>query len=315
MKFGVMLPHYRQVASTDSIYRVAQEAESMGFHSVWVSEHIAVPDGDVDRFGKGYYDMFTVLGYVAAITRRVLLGTSIVILPFRPPLHVAQLAATVDQLSKGRLILGVGVGSTEAEFSPLGASWDERGPITDESIQVLKHVWTVDQPNFQGRYFQFSAINSYPTPVQRPHPPIWIGGGSRRAIRRAAEYGDAWHPSRPSFEHLAESLPRLRRLAERAGRDPGGIEVAVRHPLKLVDRAPGPMQASVGQVGAPDVWPLVDTPERVIEGVGRFQELGVSHLVMDTFYSIPELDNETVDSVLSTMEGFARHVIPQFPDQ
>ena len=84
MKFGVMLPHYRHVASTDSIYRVAQEAESMGFHSVWVSEHIAVPDGDVDRFGKGYYDMFTVLGYVAAITRRVLLGTSIVILPFRP---------------------------------------------------------------------------------------------------------------------------------------------------------------------------------------------------------------------------------------
>ena len=171
MKFGVMLPHYRHVASTDSIYRVAQEAESMGFHSVWVSEHIAVPDGDVDRFGKGYYDMFTVLGYVAAITRRVLLGTSIVILPFRPPLHVAQLAATVDQLSKGRLILGVGVGSTEAEFPPLGASWDERGPITDESIQVLKHVWTVDQPNFQGRYFQFSAINSFPLLCSvRTHP-------------------------------------------------------------------------------------------------------------------------------------------------
>ena len=313
MKFGIMLPHYRQVTSTDGIYRMAQEAESMGFHSVWVSDHIVVPDRDVERFGKGYYDLFTVLGYVAAITKRVSLGTSIVILPLRNPLHTAQIAATVDQLSNGRLIMGTGVGATEPEYQAMGVSWSERGAIADEALQVLKHVWSVERPNFQGRYFKFSEINSFPQPVQKPHPPIWIGGGSRRSIRRAAEYGDAWHPTRPSLEMLKEGVPRLRELVAQAGRDPNGIQVTARHPMKIMERSPGRMQATVPSAGSPDVWPLVDTPERIIESVGRFQEVGVSHLVMDTFYSIPELHQETVDSVLATMERFARSVIPQFP--
>ena len=312
MKFGIMLPHYRQIASTDGVYRMAQEAESMGFDSVWVSDHIVVPDRDLERFGKGYYDLFTVLGYVAAITHRVLMGTSIVIMPLRNPLHLAQVAATVDQLSKGRLILGVGAGSTEPEFQALGASWDARGAITDESIQVLRHAWMTDHPSFQGRHFQFSGINSFPPPMQRPHPPIWVGGGSRRSIRRAAEYGDAWHPARPSFQHLVEGMPRLRELAARAGRDPNHIQVAVRHPMKIVERTPEPMLATTPSVGSFDVWPLVDTVEKVVEGVGRFQELGISHLVMDTFYNIPELHQETVDSVLATMERFASRVMPHF---
>ena len=202
MKFGVMLPHYRQVASAEGIMRVAQEAESMGFHTVWVSEHTAVPDQDVDRFGLGYYDPFTVLGYVAAVTKQITLGTSIIILPFRNPLHMAQIAATVDQLSNGRLILGVGVGSAEQEYRALGAPWEERGAVADEVLKVLQHVWTADRPNFEGKHFNFSGINSFPQPVQSPHPPFWVGGGSRRSVRRAAEFGDAWHPSRPSFQLL-----------------------------------------------------------------------------------------------------------------
>lgn len=299
MKFGIMLPHYRQVASAVGIYRMAQEAESMGFHSVWVSEHIVVPDGDVARFGKGYYDPFSVLGYVSAITQRVSLGASIIIMPLRHPLHFAQIAATVDQLSNGRLILGVGVGSAEPEYRALNAPWEERGAVMDESLRVIKHVWTEGPPNFQGKYFNFSGINSFPPPVQKPHPPIWIGGGSRRAMRRAAEFGDAWHPTRPSFQLLEEGVPRVRRLAERNGRDPNSIQIAARHPMKIVERAHGH-------------WPLLNSTEGVIGAVNRFHEAGVDHLVMDTFYSIPELEEETVDSVLATMERFSRSVMPQF---
>ena len=312
MKFGIMLPHYRQVASTEGIRRVALEAEAMGYHSVWVSEHIAVPYDAEERFGKGYYDPFTVLAYAAAVTERVLLGTSIIVLPLREPLHLAQVAATVDQLSSGRLILGVGVGSTEGEFRALGANWEERGAVTDEAIQVLKHAWTAERPDFRGRFRTFSDINCYPQPVQKPHPPIWVGGGSARSLRRAAEQGVAWHPSRPGFDHLSRSIPRLRELTARAGRDPAAMEVAVRHPMKITDRPPGRMQATTPSVGAPEVWPLVDTPGRVVEAVGRFQEMGVGYLVMDTFYSIPELHDETVDSVLSTLERFAREVMSQF---
>ncbi len=312
MKFGVMLPHYRQMAGTEAIARVALEAEDMGYDSVWVSDHIVVPDEDVERFGKGYYDLFSVLAYVAAITQRVSLGTSIFIIPLRNPLHAAQIAATVDQLSGGRLILGVGAGSAEPEYQAMGVPWNERGAIFDEALSVLKHVWTVDSPNFQGSYFNFSGINSFPQPMQQPHPPLWVGGGSRRSIRRAAEFGDAWHPTRPSFQLLEEGIPRLRRLAERAGRDPDSIQIAARHPMKIMERTPAPTTATAPSVGAPAVWPLVDTAERVAETVNRFQEAGVSHLVMDTFYSIPELHQETVDSVLVTMERFAQNVISQF---
>ena len=312
MKFGIMLPHYRQVASTEGVRRVALEAEAMGYHSVWVSEHIVVPYDAEERFGKGYYDPFAVLGYVSAITERVLLGTSIIVLPLRDPLHLAQVAATVDQLSQGRLIMGVGVGSTEGEFRALGANWEERGAVADEAIEVLKHAWTEERPDFRGRFKTFSDVNSYPPPVQKPHPPIWVGGGSARSIRRAAEHGVAWHPSRPSFEHLSTGIPRLRELTARAGRDPASIEVAVRHPMKITDRPPGRMQATTPSVGTPEIWPLVDTPGKVAEGVGRFQEMGVEYLVMDTFYSIPELHDETVDSVLTTVERFAREVMSQF---
>ena len=312
MKFGVMLPHYRQVAGTDAIARVAREAENMGYDSVWVSDHIVVPDQDVERFGKGYYDPFSVLSYVAAITERISLGTSIVIIPLRNPLHTAQVAATVDQLSAGRLILGVGVGSAEPEYQAMNVSWEERGSIADEALEVLRHVWSVDRPDFQGRYFNFSEINSFPQPVQQPHPPIWIGGGSRRALRRAAEFGDAWHPTRPSFQLLEEGVPRLRELAARAGREPEDIRIAARHPMKILDKSLLAMQATMSSVGTPGTWPLFDTVERVAEGVQHFREAGVDHLVMDTFYSIPELHQETVDSVLVTMERFARYVISQF---
>ena len=302
MKFGVMLPHYRQVASSDGIMRMAREAESMGFHSVWVSEHTVVPDDEVDRFGLGYYDPFTVLGYVAAVTQTITLGTSIIILPLRNPLHMAQIAATVDQLSQGRLVLGVGVGSAEQEYRAMGAPWEDRGAVADEVIQVLQHVWTADRPNFEGKYFNFSGINSYPQPVQSPHPPFWVGGGSRRSIRRAAEYGDAWHSTRPSFQLLEEGTPRLHRLAERSGRDPSKIQITARHPMKILD---GTSKTD---------WPLFGSESSIIEGISRFADHGVTHLVMDTFYSIPELHDESVDTVLTTMERFAQQIIPQFPE-
>lgn len=230
----------------------------MGYHSVWASEHITVPYVDEERFGKGYYDPFTVLAYVVAVNERVLLGTSIIILLLRDPLHLAQVAATVDQLSAGRLILRVGVGSTEGEFRTLGANWEERGVVVNEAIQVLEHAWTADRPDFLGRFNTFSDINCYPLMVQRPHPPIWVRGGSAQSIPRRRSKGLAWRPSRPSFEHLATGIPRVRELAARAGRDPASIEVVVRHPMKITDRASGRMQVTTSSVGDPEIWLLID---------------------------------------------------------
>ena len=256
MKFGVMLPHYRHVADPDGIFRIAQEAEAMGFHSVWVSDHVVVPDDMVERFGKGYYDMFTVLGFVASITKRVQLGTSIVIMPLRHPLHTAQVAATVDQLSKGRLILGVGVGVPKRGVRVLERVVEDRGAITDEAIQALRHAWTVDPVNFEGKFFDFSGVSHNHPPTRsliRPSgsPP------SASAPARAAELGDAWGPTRPSFELLERSIPRLRELAERPDATPTASSWRARHPMKVMDETPGHrIEVTMPSHGSPETWPL-----------------------------------------------------------
>ena len=304
MKFGVMLPHYQHVASPEAITRFAQEAEHMGYDSVWVTDILVVPNGDVDRWGPVFYESLTVLAFVAGLTSTIRMGSSVIVLPYRNPIHLAKIASTIDSLSHGRLILGVGIGGLEPEFSQLGARWEERGDRSDEAIRIFKELWTSEKPSIQTKNYQLSDIQFYPKPVQKPHLPLWIGGNSRRALRRVVEFGDVWHPTRVKPDVLAEMTPRLWRLAERAGRDPREIGIAVRQPLKIVS---DPALSN-------DEWPLVGTVKQVIDNVAEFRDAGVGHLVMDTFYGVPELHGETEDSILATMERFATEVIPQFPE-
>ena len=158
---------------------------------------------------------------------------------------VAKATATLDALSQGRLIVGVGAGALAAEFKNIDAPWEDRGDYTDEALGVFKELWTSESSSFQGKYFNFSEVQCYPKPVQKPHPPLWVGGNSPRSLRRAAELGDVWHPTRPTVDMLGEMVPRLRRMAERAGRNPDEIGIAARQPMKIV--------ASESQ--APKGWP------------------------------------------------------------
>ena len=304
MKFGIMLPHYRQVASTEAITRFAKEAEDLGYHSVWVTDQIIVPNEDVDRFGPVFYECLTVLAFVAGITSTIRIGSSVIVLPYRSPIHVAKIASTIDALSNGRLLLGVGIGGVESEFKQIGASWTERGDLSDEAIRIFKELWTSDEPSMKTENYQFSEIQFYPKPVQKPHLPLWIGGNSRRALRRVVEFGDVWHPSRVNLELLAELAPQLWRLAERAGRDPHEIGIAVRQPLKI---ASDPAFST-------SEWPLLGSVAKIVDNIGRFRDAGVGYLVMDTFYGIPELHDETAESIMATMDRFAAEVIPQFPE-
>src|SRR5262249_54793104 len=157
---------------------------------------------------------------------RIKIGTTVIILPYRNPIEQAKMLSCLDVLSGGRLICGVGVGWLEKEFDVLGASYKDRGPVSDEYIQIFKTLWTEDEPRFNGRFYSFDGIRMYRKPVQKRHPPIWIGGHSRAAVRRAARLGDAWHPTRQTREHVAQHLPYLREEAERAGRDPRTITIS-----------------------------------------------------------------------------------------
>ena len=146
---------------------------------------IILPPDYSERFGPVFYESLTVLAFVAGFTSTIRLGSSVIVLPYRNPIHLAKVVSSIDSLSHGRLMLGVGVGGAETEFRQLGAPWEERGDRSDEAIRIFNELWTNDHPSIQTKNYQLSDIDFYPKPVQKPHLPLWIGGSSRRALRRS----------------------------------------------------------------------------------------------------------------------------------
>jgi probable F420-dependent oxidoreductase len=207
---GVILPNYGAEASVEGMRRSVELAEELGFDSVWTTEHLLVGPEAVDPYGR-VYDALVTLGWIAGWTERLRLGTSIAILPLHNPVLLAKQAATLQELSGGRLTLGIGLGWYEREFDFVGVPFAGRGARADESIRLMRALWSGEH-DFEGRFWSFHDATSEPLPS--PPPEIWIGGSSERAIRRAVELGDAWHPSRGSDpEHVRrvrEEHPGLR---------------------------------------------------------------------------------------------------------
>ena len=210
MHLGVILPNYGPGSSPDAIRRVAELAEELGYDSVWATEHIIVGPEGVDPYGR-VYDPLVTLGWIAGWTERVGLGTSIVLVPLHNPMHLAKEVSTVQELSGGRVTLGVGMGWHEDEFDFMGVEFEGRGRRADEAIRLMRALWRGEH-DFEGRFWSFKNATSEPLPS--PLPEIWVGGSSERAIRRALELGDAWHPSRGSdpdhVRRVKEQHPELR---------------------------------------------------------------------------------------------------------
>jgi probable F420-dependent oxidoreductase len=292
MSYGVCLPHYRTVAATDVIVETAQHAEELGFDSVWVTDHVVIPERIAPMFGEVFYDPFVTLSYVAARTNRVRLGTTCIILPYRNPIAVAKMVSSLDNLSGGRVIFGVAAGWVEAEFQALGAPYQERGAITDEFLRVILELWTNPEPRFEGRHYSFSGIKFQPRPLQKPRPPIWVGGNSRRAILRAVEFGDCWHPTFLTLDDMEERIAYLREASATEGR----IE-----PLSVAVRATLGFEAAEA-VGAYS-RPLSGTPEKIAADIRAYQAAGVTDFLFD-------LAGETIEDFQRTMEVFADKVRP-----
>ena len=301
MHFGVGLPHFRQVASTEAIVAVAQKAEALGFDSVWVSDHIVVPHSAVPRFGEVFFEPITTLAFVAGKTRRIRLGTSVIILPYRNPLFMAKALATIDVLSGGRLIVGAAVGWLAEEFQALGIPFRERGARSDEALRVMQLLWTEAEPEFEGKFFRFAGIKAEPKPLQKPHPPIWIGGSSPAALKRAAEFADAWHPSHRPIEDIAAGTAQFKALAKARGRDPNSLQVIARAPLRVITKGKAPEPRPL----------LVGTPEEIVKDIGKYKEAGVTGFMFDTCYGNPSVNDQDLEGVLATLEAFARKVRPK----
>jgi len=239
MEYGVTLPVAGPLATAEALAAVATRAEALGFTSLWVTDHIAMPLSiqspypyTADRRAPWeptvpYLDAFTALTWAAAVTRRVRLGTSVLVLPMRPPLAVAKTAGTLDYLSGGRVILGVGAGWLEEEFALLGQRFRDRGRRIVEAIRVLKASWAGDPVQFDGAFYRFAPFAMDPKPPQGAHLPILGGGESDAALRRVAAHGDGWHGFNHRPESAAAALGRLEEFLAAEGRGLDDIDVTV----------------------------------------------------------------------------------------
>ena len=315
MEYGFSVPNRGPLATPENLVAVAQRGEELGFSIIGVSDHIVIPRSidssypysETGEFAGGssgnYLEQLATVGFLVGHTSTARLLTSVMVLPHRSPVFSAKMLATLDVLSKGRLLVGCGVGWMREEFEAIGAPpYDERGAVGDEYIRAFKELWTNEDPRFEGKYCRFENISFGPKPVQKPHPPIWVGGESPPALRRAALLGDTWYPigSNPRFPvataaQLSEYLSRLRRYAETGGRDPS--EIGVAYSMGWYDGR----QAQF----APDGQrrPFTGIPEQVAGDIREFEGLGVHSLML-------RFQGGTLEDTLEVMERFATIVKP-----
>lgn len=237
MNFGIMFANAGPFAFPESLANLARTAEEVGMESLWTVEHVVVPVGYASRYpysedGKmpgpedvPIPDPILPLAFVAAVTRSVRLGTGVIILPQRHPVYVAKEMATLDVLSNGRAMLGVGIGWLEEEFQVVGVPFKQRASRTEESIRAIRSLWKPEPEAFEGKYYKWAPVQSQPKPVQQPGVPIIVGGHAEGAARRAARLGDGFFPARGDLERLGKLLTIMREECAAIGRDPATIEV------------------------------------------------------------------------------------------
>ncbi len=218
MKIGVTIPNNWGIEDVQQVLAFGPLAEQLGFDSVWVMDHFFNNGYIGERLNdKPYYHPLATLSHLSATTQRVLLGTSVLVLPYHNPVELAKYAASLDQMSGGRVTLGVGVGAMTEEFQALGISMRQRGSLTNECIAIMKELWTNTDASYHSRRWNFDEIKFSPKPLQKPHIPLWIGGSSPGALKRAAILGDGWHPSGVSPEEFSMGRREIHDLARVAG--------------------------------------------------------------------------------------------------
>jgi probable F420-dependent oxidoreductase len=287
VKLGVVLPTYRALASADNIVRAAKLSESLGFDSVWVTDHVVVPDASVEAFGATFYEAATVMAYVAGVTERVQIGAAILIVPYRHPLLLAKAIASADQLSRGRMILGAGLGWLEAESELLGVPHRDRARIADEALAVMRACWESERPEFRGKVYDLAGFHFAPRPYHDRRLPILVGGATTAALRRAVRFGDGWIGDGQTFEELEASLGQLGRELSAAGRRRDGFEVAMRAGLQVAaDRSaitdsPSEQGWKSAEFVTAGRTPFRGLREEIVGDLRRAAGLGVGHVIFE----------------------------------
>jgi probable F420-dependent oxidoreductase len=314
MRIGFNLPNSGPCCGVADMTKLAVEGEAMDFGYLTLTDHVVLPDTKVPGYpysetGAFYEDaptarheQLTGMAFIAAKTSRIKLVAAVLVVPHRPAVLAAKMLSTIDVLSEGRLIVGIGAGWLQAEFDAVVTTpFPERGAVTDEYIDAFRVLWTQDKPRFNGKYTKIENIVLEPKPVQKPHPPIWVGGEGPAALRRAARVGDVWYPVGSNNKHLLDTLPRLRQgiarlrqIVAEAGRDPASIGVGYR----------------VKRYGAPVPPKATDGERRLFSGsdadiagdLRDLREIGVTEIDID-------FGRPTAEAMLTEMKRFRGAVI------
>jgi probable F420-dependent oxidoreductase len=308
IKVGVVLPTYRRLAGAENIRRAAELSESLGFDSVWVTDHVVVPSTSVDAFGPAFYEAVTVMSYLAGITSRVLIGAAILIVPYRHPLVLAKMLATADQLSGGRLIFGAGLGWLESESNLLGVPHRRRAHIADEALGAIRACWESDEPEFHGDTYDFAGFHFAPRPHANRRLPILIGGASTAALRRAARFGDGWIGDGQTFEELEIALGTLSQELKAQGRSLNDMEIAMRTGVQVaadrtsITESPSETGWKTDDFAAAGRTPFRGIREEVVADFRRAAEMGVGHLVFEFPVSRGEESMELFETLASLRE-------------
>ena len=290
MKLGICIPHYGRPIEVERMLAVARHAEESGLDSVWVTDHVIVPRNVDVIYREDMLDPMAVLPWLAGVTERVALGTSVVILPYRSPIPLAKLLASVDVLSGGRLIVGAAIGWMEGEFSALNVPFKERVSRSEEALTLMRALWTQDRPELETSRHRLSGVQVSPMPLQKPRPPIWIGGGSEGAFRRVARLGDGWHATAATPETFRQGKQAVGKYWREAGRE-GEPDWSMRIPV-FVD---GVHQWAVDEKLLRGRHAIRGTARQIAGQLAEYQRLGISHMALEVSYSVYPAILETID--------------------
>lgn len=334
--FGVRVPNSGPLASPYSMAQVAKAAQALGYDSVWVHDHLTwtaqihrthISSGSEEALKikkePDFYEAFTSLSYLTGMVNEVRIGIACLVVPCRNPLYAAKQIATLDVLSGGRLDVGVGIGSPATiesrEYEILGVNRGVRGKICDDYIGAMKSIWTTDPSSYHGSFVTFEDAEIFPKPLQKPHPPLWVGGWTEAAMKRTARLGDGWLPAWLTPQDIASRYQKVKEMARQFGRDGDAIHLGIevyasidKDASKAKRDALGTFQASRGTYEREmtleflESVSLIGSPDEILQKIDAYASAGVSHFEIKFIYP-------TMDRHLEMMQLFSEEVLGKFP--
>ncbi|HWP56669.1 MAG TPA: LLM class flavin-dependent oxidoreductase [Candidatus Acidoferrales bacterium] len=336
IQFGIRVPNSGPLASVENVVRAAKEAERLGFDSVWVHDHVVwssemhrhhISSGATEAITEdqdaNFYEALTMLAYLAAETKTIRLGVACLVMPCRHPVYAAKQTATIDWLCNGRLIVGVGLGSKatreSSEFDVFGVPMKGRGRRTDHYIEAMKAVWTQPLASYESKYIRFKNAEVYPKPVQKPHPPVWVGGWMDFAAIRAGRYGEGWIPGWLSPKEMKHGCELLASAAREKGRDPSKITIAIEKlatiartreeglnlALPTIRESSTSYERDVDNIQFALDRHIFGSVDDVRRRVDEFIESGVQHFELKIIYP-------TMESLFEQMTLWSKEILPRY---